>query len=333
MGTISTWFIVAQVFGVITLGFEFWSYQIKDKRKYLFVNGIAGIFWILMFVSIGMATSMSTQISLVIVGISTTLRAFVFWWIFAKNSKQRRMAGRIFLLVWLVISLVAAVLVFGQLPTRQVLVIQSVALFFALCFIVGQYLPGKHPVRLTVFVYAVMLFLTQTPLNILEGNGIERWNIMGMLIEASKMISVLVFYFLFFQKKMLAKKLVRIKSAVNCELTEINFGSDIATIADFGLLKLSKLEKLVAQMVSLEIKIIDTDELTNVGTIEAKTQAIMDDLKTVHDVKMILEKIVRLKRQRLEEVAIPKFANVQEEMKDVILGDQKELLKEGLANV
>ena len=62
----------------------------------------------------------------------------------------------------------------------------------ALSFVVGQYLPGVHYVRITVVFYAAAVLLTQTPLNILYGDF--RWNIMGIAIESTKIISVIVFY-------------------------------------------------------------------------------------------------------------------------------------------
>jgi len=65
-------------------------------------------------------------------------------------------------------------------------------LFAALGFVIGQYLPGVHYVRVSVVIYAVVVMLTQTPINILYGDF--RWNIMGILIESAKIISVVVFY-------------------------------------------------------------------------------------------------------------------------------------------
>jgi len=62
----------------------------------------------------------------------------------------------------------------------------------ALSFVIGQYLPGVHYVRITVSFYAVIVILTQTPLNILYGDF--RWNIMGIAIEVAKILSVVVFY-------------------------------------------------------------------------------------------------------------------------------------------
>ncbi|MCL2587668.1 MAG: YgjV family protein [Firmicutes bacterium] len=301
----SAWFIIAQVFGIITIVFEFASYQIKDKRKYLLVNGIGGIFWTIMFVAIGMATSLSTQLSLIIVGAYTTTRALVFWWIFKHDTKRRRMAGRIFLIVMVIIAISAGIYVIVGLPTREVRILQSIALVFALGFVIGQYMPGKHPVRITVFFYAIMLLLTQTPLNILyaEPPLNFRWNPMGMLIEMSKIASVIVFYFLFFQKKLLAKKLVKIKQQVDCELNIIHADSNFDDV-----IKLNQLEKLVAKMIRMEIKAIDTDEITNALTSQQQTQAVLEDLKTVADVKMVMEKVLRLKMQRMDK---PKIKGVK----------------------
>jgi len=318
----SPWFIIAQILGVIVIGFEFASYQIKDKRKYLLVNGIGSGIWALMFLFTGLATTLSTQILLALIGLYSSVRALVFWWIFAKDTKKRRMAGRIFLYTMIFLALSIGTFTITQLPTSGTILLQSLVLFFALCFVIGQYMPGKHAVRITVFFYAAILLLTQTPLNILyaEPPLYFRWNPMGMLIEGAKMVSVIVFYGLLIHKKLLARKLVRIKTAVNCELNKINSNSEISILAESGVMKISELERLVAKMVRMEVKLIDVDEIHDVGTSERCTQAIMDDLKTVHDLKMIMEKIIIMKRKKLESKPIPKLSNVQDEMKEVILG-------------
>ncbi|MCL2569809.1 MAG: YgjV family protein [Firmicutes bacterium] len=308
----STWFIIAQIFGIITIGFEFASYQIKDKQKYLLVNGIGSALWAVMFVAIGMATSMSTQVSLIIVAVYSSTRALVFFWIFRKDSKRRRMAGKIFLGFMILVALSAGIYVIVGLPTREVQILQSVALVFALGFVIGQYMPGKHPVRITVFFYAILLLLTQTPLNILyaEPPLNFRWNPMGMLIELAKMSSVLVFYFMFFNKKLIAKRLVKLKAIINCEMNKITSDTEISVLADAGVMKLGDLEKLVAKMIRMEIKAIDTSEITNVTSTESNTQAVLADLKTVHDLKMILEKVIRLKMQKLDK---PKMASLAQD--------------------
>jgi len=303
---IGVWFIIAQILGVITIGFEFASYQIKDKRKYLLVNGIGSMFWALMFLAMGMATTMSTQLNLFIVGIYSSVRALVFWWITAKDSKRRRVGGRIFLLVMLAIALGAGITLIVGLPTRETQILQAIALFFALCFVIGQYLPGKHPVRITVFMYAVILLLNATPLAILDGHGIERWNVMGIIIELAKMTSVIVFYCLMMHRQVLVNKLEKIKAAVNCQMTKINSFSPAAQLTESGLICMNQLEKLVAKMVRLELSVIDKEQITNCTNSEQQTKAMLDDLKTVHDVKMMMEKVIRLKLQKIESKPIPK---------------------------
>jgi hypothetical protein len=76
--TLGGWFIAAQILGLITICFEFWSYQIKDKAKYFLVTGIGSFFWMTMFISIGLATGMSTQVSLIVAATYSTFRNLVF---------------------------------------------------------------------------------------------------------------------------------------------------------------------------------------------------------------------------------------------------------------
>jgi len=190
----NTWFIVAQVLGVITIIFEFASYQIKNKSKYFLTTGIGSFFWLTMFFSIGMATGMDTQISLMVAASYSTVRNLVFWKIFAKNTPQSKEIGLNFLLVMIGVALVAGVLSIINAP-EQVRWLHTLGMIAALSFVIGQYLPGVHYVRVTVTFYAVIVILTQTPLNILYGDF--RWNIMGIAIEVAKIISVIVFYIRF----------------------------------------------------------------------------------------------------------------------------------------
>ncbi|MCL2865111.1 MAG: hypothetical protein FWE25_06165 [Lachnospiraceae bacterium] len=187
----SPWFIIAQVFGLITICFEFACYQIKDKTKYFLITGIGSFFWALMFVSIGIATGMSTQQSLIVAATYSTIRNLVFFGIFRKNTPQAKEAGLIFLLVMIVIALVAGTITIITSPP-EVRIFHIFGMIGALMFVVGQYLPGVHYVRITVVIYAAAVLLTQTPLNILEGSF--RWNIMGIAIESAKIISVIIFY-------------------------------------------------------------------------------------------------------------------------------------------
>ena len=190
----NSWFIAAQILGIITIGFEFASYQIKDKPKYFLVTGIGSFFWMAMFVAIGMATGMSTQLSLIVAATYSTVRNLVFFRIFSKDTPESKEAGLIFLLVMIVIALIAGTLAVVNAPA-EVRWLHIIGMITALGFVIGQYLPGVHYVRITVTFYAVAVMLTQTPLNILYGDF--RWNIMGILIEAAKIISVIVFYIRF----------------------------------------------------------------------------------------------------------------------------------------
>jgi len=187
----NTWYIVAQALGLITMGFEFASYQIKDKTRYFLITGIGSFFWMTMFVAIGLATGMSTQLSLIVASTYSTIRNLVFFRIFSKDTPQSKEAGLIFLLVMIVVALVAGTISILNAP-QQVRWLHTIGMVTALGFVIGQYLPGVHYVRITVVFYAAFVLATQTPLNILYGDF--RWNIMGMMIESAKMISVLVFY-------------------------------------------------------------------------------------------------------------------------------------------
>ena len=187
----NTWYIIAQVLGLITIIFEFMSYQIKDKAKYFLIAGIGSFFWMLMFIAIGLSTGMSTQLSLLLAATYSTIRNLVFFRIFSKDTPQSKEAGLIFLLVMIVVALVAGTITVLNAP-EQVRWLHILGLVAALGFVIGQYLPGVHYVRITVVFYALMVLLTQTPLNILEGDF--RWNIMGILIELAKISSVFIFY-------------------------------------------------------------------------------------------------------------------------------------------
>ena len=187
----SAWFIVAQILGVITICFEFASYQIKDKTRYFLVTGIGSFFWMAMFIAIGMATGLGTQVSLIVAATYSTIRNLVFFGIFRKNTTKSKEAGLIFLLVMIGVALVAGTLAVLAVPP-EVRWLHILGMIASISFVIGQYLPGVHYVRITVTFYAAVVLLTQTPINILYGDF--RWNIMGILIESAKIISVIVFY-------------------------------------------------------------------------------------------------------------------------------------------
>ena len=204
------WFLIAQILGVITICFEFASYQIRqrsDKTKYFLVTGIGSFFWMTMFVAIGLAAEMSTQISLIVAGSYSTVRNLTFYFIFKKNTAMSKEAGLIFLLVMIVVALAAGTLAIVNTPV-EIRWLHILGMIASITFVICQYLPGEHPVRISVVFYALVVFLTQSPLNVGVYAGhihtIEHWhfasgnwNIMGMMIESAKIISVAVFYYKF----------------------------------------------------------------------------------------------------------------------------------------
>jgi len=191
------WFILAQVMGVITICIEFASYQIKNHRRYLLCTSVANVFWALMFLFMGLHTSMGIAIIMLLAAGFGVLRGLVFWWIFAKESKKRKIAGRSVLVVSMIILLVAAVIAIINLDTTTQKIIQGLGLLTGLLFVVGQYLPSKHYLRVFVFMYATMVLIGNTPLVLIDNYGVGHWNIMGIAIELSKILSVAIFYIIY----------------------------------------------------------------------------------------------------------------------------------------
>lgn len=185
------WFWLSQALGLVTITYEFLSYQIKDKAKYFKYQGISSLFWFGMFFAVGMSTGMDTQLSLLLASGYSTIRNLVFWGIFLHNTPRSKEIGINFLLIMILIALVAGTITVLNAP-EQVRWLHIIGMITALTFVICQYLPGVHYVRISVIFYAMAVFLTQTPLNILDGEF--RWNIMGMAIELSKLIAVIVFY-------------------------------------------------------------------------------------------------------------------------------------------
>jgi len=201
------WFVLAQLLGLVVIILEFKSYQIKEKSKYFFTTGTASIFWTGMFVCIGLATGMDTQLALIVAAAYSAMRNLVFWRVFAIDTPKSKKFGIRFLLVMVVIASAAGIFAIINAANNapdgmrtQILIIQILGMISALSFVVGQYWPGVHAVRITIVFYAAIVLLTQTPLNIIpitDDYGVVqnfRWNIMGIVIEAAKIISVIVFY-------------------------------------------------------------------------------------------------------------------------------------------
>lgn len=279
------WFIIAQIFGVVAIVFEFACYQINqkhDKTKYFLVTGVGSLFWTLMFMSMGLATSMSTQLSLVLAGTYSTFRNLVFFDIFKKDTPTSKKSGRVFLLVMMVVGVVAGTITVLQAP-EQVRWLHVLGLITALMFVVGQYLPGDHYVRVSVVFYAVVVLLTQTPINILEGDF--RWNIMGILIESSKVVSVAVFYILQMMRAKRTRDLQLIKYVIADEMSKIEDLADKIPVANIP--SVGKVEKMMAKMVRYELKAVTSSRIKDVDSTEDELQALIDDLKLVQRMKQV----------------------------------------------
>lgn len=185
------WYLIAQFFGIITIILEIVTYQLKDKTKFFMVSSLSSFFWLLMFIFIGLATGMDTQLSLILAAIYSTFRNGLFYWMTKMDTPETKERGLKILLFMVGLSLIAGVFTVLSAPP-QVRWLHIIGVGASVVFAISQYLPGVHYVRGGVVFVAVIIGLTQTPINILEGD--LRWNIMGIAIESAKVISVLLFY-------------------------------------------------------------------------------------------------------------------------------------------
>ncbi|MCL2061550.1 MAG: YgjV family protein [Firmicutes bacterium] len=278
----SAWFIVAQVMGVITIVFDFVTYQIKDQRQYLLVYSIGSVFWTLMFVMLGLDLAaagsdmgFTSMVPPIIAAFFGAFRSIIFWWIFAKKTRKRKIIGKVVLYVALAIGVAAAIISIVQVDAR-IRWVPIVGMFAALSFIVGQYLPSKHYLRVFAVFYAVAMALTQTPLYILEGSML--WNPMGLVIEGAKVISIALFYGIFFYRKWLLKRLPLIKQTIAREVEKIQNKLPDAITPE-------KLEKLWAKMLRYELYCIDKSDLVSFSDAEKKTGAFLESLQGMQSVK------------------------------------------------
>jgi len=279
------WFILAQVFGVGVMIFEFVCYQFSqehEKAKYFLVTGIGSIFWTLMFVAMGMATDMNTQIPLIVAATYSAFRNLVFFGVFKKDTVKSQQFGRKFLLVMMVIGVIAGVMAVMQTPA-EIRWLHILGMVTALLFVVGQYLPGDHYVRISVVFYATAVLLTQTPLNILYGDF--RWNIMGILIESSKIISVLIFYILQVKRNRRARDLQLIKYVIAEELAKIEELAGKIPIANLP--AVNRIEKMMAKMVKSELKMVTIARMKDVESTEDELQGLIDDLQMLQRMKQV----------------------------------------------
>ena len=280
----SAWFIIAQVMGGITICIDFITYQIKEQRRYLLVYSVGSVFWTLMFVFLGLdlvgnppgEPGFFSVVGPLIAAFFGAFRSIVFWWIFAKNTKKRKIGGKVFLYAALAVGVGAAIYSILQVDAA-VRWIPIVGMFAALSFIVGQYLPSKHWLRLFQVLYAAAMALTQIPYYI------GKWNYMGIVIEAIKIVSIALFYGIYIYRAYLAKKLPEIKAAIDGEMNKIASGDTTAMPPE-------QLEKLWVKKLRYELGVIDKEKLTNFKNTEENMQAVVADMNSLPSVKELLQK-------------------------------------------
>ncbi|QAY62534.1 hypothetical protein ET495_03885 [Xylanimonas allomyrinae] len=179
-------FVLAQAFGLLTLVFNFWSYQMEDQRKYFLRFTIGSAFWLAMFLTMG------AQVPVILVAVFSTLRGIVFWWALGVDSPWRRMLARRVMYTTLAIAFVsAAVAIPGARPETRPL--QVLLLLAVVLFVVGQYLPGVYLVRVFATVYAVAVLLLNTPL--------DTFNPVGIVIELNNLVAIAVFFVLLSRRR------------------------------------------------------------------------------------------------------------------------------------
>jgi hypothetical protein len=317
---IMIWFILAQVMGVITICFEFASYQIKDQRKYLLTTSVGNIFWMLMFLFLGFHTEIRLTQAMIFAASFGVLRGLIFWWVFGKKSKARKIIGRVTLYVSLAIAMPFTILTIITLPYPSQVILQSIGLITAMLFIIGQYLPSKHYLRVFVFMYAVMVLLGNTPLNLIDEDGVRTWNYMGMVIEFAKIASVAVFYILYSHRLWLLNSLRKIKAILRCEMNKISACSDINQLLTANVMSSSEIEKLVVKMVKYEISAIDKSEMTDIKSVIDKAKLVLDNVKTVRDVNNIMQALADVNKKKLDTVPLPRISRSFEGIREVWIG-------------
>ena len=254
--------ILAQVFGVITIIFDFISYQMKDQRRYLLIFSIGSFFWMLMFITLG-------NLTLILIAFFSVLRSMVFWWIFAKKTPKRILGGRIFLAFALLIGFYGAYLSLSAAPEDE-RIFHWFVLITALLFVVGQYLPSKHYVRFFAFFYAIAVMV----LVIVEGGG----NIMGVLIELAKIVSIIVFYCIAVRNYFYSKEIKKIKVIVKGEVSKVRNSTPVDQR-----MPEDRLGRLIAKLLRYELAVIDKQNMLDLESSVSETKQITEDLQMVNN--------------------------------------------------
>ena len=190
-----TQFIIGQVFGVLCLIFNFWSYQQEDQRKYFGLFTIGSMFWLAMYIAVG------AQLPVMLVAFFSSLRGILFYWALGQDTPFARMFARRVLYGTMVIVLVASLIVIPNMRPATI-PFQVLLAVTAVLFVIGQYLPGVYLIRIFALAYATAVLLLNTP--------IDTFNPMGIIIEVNNMLAVFVFFFFYFRRKAESRRLAAI---------------------------------------------------------------------------------------------------------------------------
>jgi len=268
-------FVLSQVMGLICLVLVYFSLQIKNQRKMLLVNGIGSLFWLLMFIFVG------AQLPMILIGIMATIRPLVFWWIMAKESPKRTKIGKIFLYFCLVVGMIGAVVSLINLDRPETLWIQILALATGIIFIVGQYLPSKHYVRIFSVTYALALILANTPL--------DTFNPMGIAIEAAKILSVIIFYVVVVKKAVLKKQLLIETQNLDHEIKKCHLLTH-PSLSD--LQTKERIARLMTKVVKLELAVIDSENMQSYTGCAKETKYLLRKLQLLSELREKLSDIL-----------------------------------------
>lgn len=209
-------FILAQVFGLLCLAFNFWAYQSDNQRDYFLRFTLGSFFWLLMFIFVG------AQLPVMLVAIFSTLRGIVFFWALSRDTPRRRMVARRTMYTTLVIAGVASAIVIpGTRPLTQPF--QVFLLIAVLLFVVGQYMPGVYLVRISAVIYAVAVLLLNTPL--------DTFNPIGIIVELNNILAVVWFFYKFNKKNKERARLAALRPAALALGEPIGIGQPLTVTA------------------------------------------------------------------------------------------------------
>jgi len=191
-----TRFLVAQVFGLAVLAFDFWSFQAEEQLSYFRRTLASSSAWVIMYIIVG------AQAPIILITSASVLRNIVFTWAFTVQTPRSRMIARRTMYASLIIALVLAVpTIAGTRPETQGL--QVFLLLGTLIFVVGQYMPGVWLLRISAVVYAVSVALVNSPL--------DTFNPVGMIIEVNKGLAIVAFFVVYFRRKKRHRELAAIR--------------------------------------------------------------------------------------------------------------------------